>query len=77
MKKRKLLLAAAAFSVFLAGGCQSHGEEAQPIKAMYIEKGEDFQIFVDTSTGVLFDASIPEGTETASCWKVIRDSIPA
>ena len=63
MKKRKLLLAAAAFSVFLAGGCQSHGEEAQPIKAMYIEKGEDFQIFVDTSTGVLFDASIPEGTE--------------
>ena len=38
MKKRKLLLAAAAFSVFLAGGCQSHGEEAQPIKAMYIEK---------------------------------------
>ena len=46
MKKRRLFLAAAALSVFLVGGCQSRGEEEKPIEAMYIEKGDDFQIFV-------------------------------
>ena len=78
MKKRRLFLAAAALSVFLVGGCQSRGEEEKPIEAMYIEKGDDFQIFVDTSTGVLFDASIPEGTEeltTGDLVKIYGDGI--
>ena len=78
MKKRRLFLAAAALSVFLVGGCQSRGEEEKPIEAMYIEKGDDFQIFVDTSTDVLFDAYIPEGTEeltTGDLVKIYGDGI--
>ncbi len=80
MKKRRLFLAAAALSVFLVGGCQSRGEEEKPIEAMYIEKGDDFQIFVDTSTDVLFDAYIPEGTEeltTGDLVKIYGDGIDA
>ena len=70
MKKRRLFLAAAALSVFLVGGCQSRGEEEKPIEAMYIEKGDDFQIFVD--------AYIPEGTEeltTGDLVKIYGDGI--
>ena len=72
MKKRRLFLAAAALSVFLVGGCQSRGEEEKPIEAMYIEKGDDFQIFVDTSTDVLFDAYIPEGTEELTTGDLVK-----
>ena len=78
MKKQRLLLAVAALSVFLVSGCQGRGGEEKPIEAMYIEKSDGFQIFVDTSTGALFDASIPKGTEeltTGDLVKIYGDGI--
>lgn len=64
MKKWMPILALSLSLTWLTG-CQSQGktEEGEPIEAMYIQKGEDFEIFVDVATGMPFTATIPEGTE--------------
>ena len=65
MKKGIQILAVLLFGMVLFLGCRNQklSEGEMPIEAMYIQKGEDFQIFVD-SYGSPFYANIPEGTES-------------
>lgn len=73
--KKWIPVLAAAMMVTFATGCQSKGNaeaDGNVIEAMYIEKGENFQIFVDISNGAPFTATIPEGTEELTTGDLVK-----
>ena len=71
MKKnlRKILFAAT--FVFLLTGCGKI-EEEESVSAMYIQRGEDFKIFVDVNTGSPFYAPLPEGTPELTTGDMVK-----
>lgn len=78
MKKRRLFLARQRSPSFSWAAVRAAGKRKSPSRPCTLKKADDFQIFVDTSTDVLFDAYIPEGTEeltTGDLVKIYGDGI--
>lgn len=73
MKKGIQIFAVLFFGMVLFLGCQKQNskEEENPLEAMYIQKGDEFRIFVDPY-GSPFYATIPEGTEELNSGDIVE-----